>query len=212
MAAEPAGRVVAGMVTKAYMLTLVLIRPGTTDYDIQERIQGNLDIPLSDAGSREVAELAAKLKPQELSVIYAPETQPAEQTARLLSKALEVRLRNLDGIDNIDLGLWQGMTVAEVRRKQPKVYRQWQEQPETVCPPNGEPLFQAEERLRPAIAKLLRRHPEGAVGVVVAEPMRNLVRRLLTHAPLGDLWRATQEHEAVEVLTVDPETVFQAIN
>ncbi len=45
-------------------------------------------------------------------------------------------------MQNLNLGLWQGMQVAEVRHKQPKVYRQWQEQPENVCPPDGEMIEQ----------------------------------------------------------------------
>ena len=39
-------------------------------------------------------------------------------------------------------GLWQGMIIDEVKRKQPKVYKQWQEHPENVCPPEGEMLAQ----------------------------------------------------------------------
>ena len=32
------------------MLQLILIRPGSTDYDVQERIQGSLDMPLNERG------------------------------------------------------------------------------------------------------------------------------------------------------------------
>ena len=54
-------------------------------------------------------------------------------------------------MQNLNLGLWQGMQVSEVRYKQPKVYRQWQEQPENVCPPEGEMIEQAEQRIRTAM-------------------------------------------------------------
>ena len=37
------------------MVQIVLIRPGSTDYDEQGRIQGTLDIPLNEQGTREVA-------------------------------------------------------------------------------------------------------------------------------------------------------------
>ena len=36
------------------MVQIVLIRPGSTDYDEQGRIQGTLDIPLNDQGADEV--------------------------------------------------------------------------------------------------------------------------------------------------------------
>ena len=43
------------------MTQVVLIRPGATAYDEQNRVQGVLDIPLSDRGRAEVARLAERL-------------------------------------------------------------------------------------------------------------------------------------------------------
>jgi len=43
-------------------LHLVLIRPGSTDYDVQERILGSLDIPLNAQGAAEAAETAERLR------------------------------------------------------------------------------------------------------------------------------------------------------
>jgi len=43
------------------MTQVVLIRPGATVYDEQNRVQGALDLPLSERGWAEVAELAEKL-------------------------------------------------------------------------------------------------------------------------------------------------------
>ena len=88
------------------------------------------------------------------------------QSAEILSKDLDARMKKLDRMQNLNLGLWQGMQVSEVRHKQPKVYRQWQEQPENVCPPDGEMIEQAEQRIRTAMNKLLRRHKDGVIGLV----------------------------------------------
>ena len=108
---------------------------------------------------------------------------------------------------NLDHGLWQGMLIDEVRLKQPKVYRQWQDRPRDTCPPGGEMLDQATERVRAAMAKLLKRHKDGVIGVVVPEPLASLVRCLLNHDELGDLWKATSEHGPWEVIEVQPEAL-----
>jgi phosphoserine phosphatase len=189
------------------MLQIVLIRPGTTDYDQQERIQGTLDIPLNDRGRAEVAQVVEQLHDKGIEVVYAAASLPAEETARVLAKGLKVKYRKLEKMQNLDEGLWQGMLVQDVRHKQPKVYRQWQEQPENVCPPQGEMLGQADDRVRAAMAKLLKRHKEGVIGVVVPEPLLSLVRRFITHGALGDLWKPTNGHGGWEVLQVQPEAV-----
>jgi probable phosphoglycerate mutase len=41
------------------MSTAILIRPGETDFDQQSRIQGGLDLPLSETGRQQVRELIA---------------------------------------------------------------------------------------------------------------------------------------------------------
>jgi broad specificity phosphatase PhoE len=188
------------------MLQLVLIRPGSTDYDAQDRIQGTLDIPLNEKGHAEVAQLIEHLRDKGIETVYAPVSQHSEQTARAIADSLGLRLKKLDRLQNLNQGLWQGMPVKDVRRKQPRVYRQWQEQPESVCPPDGEMLCQADERVRAAVAKLLKRHKDGTIALVVPEPLLSLVRRFVTHGELGDLWKATNGHPRWEVLQVEPET------
>ncbi|MGA2066795.1 MAG: histidine phosphatase family protein [Thermoguttaceae bacterium] len=187
------------------MLRIVLIRPGTTDYDVEERIQGALDIPLNAQGLSEVAALVDQLKGQGIETIYASPSQPARQTSEILAKGLGLRVKRLVRMKNLDHGLWQGLPIGEVRHKQPKVYRQWQEQPENVCPPEGEMLSQAQERVRACLGKLLRRHKEGVVvAMVVPEPLASLVRHFVKNDELGDLWKALGSHGRWEILEVEP--------
>src|SRR5688572_10473919 len=120
------------------MLQIVLIPPGTTDFDEQGRIQGTLDIPLNEQGRQQVERMIGELTPLGIDTIYCSDSLPAAQTAETLAEALEARLKKLTNMQNLDQGLWQGMLVEEVRLKQPTVYRQWQEQPDCVCPPDGE--------------------------------------------------------------------------
>jgi broad specificity phosphatase PhoE len=187
------------------MVKIILIRPGSTDFDQQRRIQGTLDVPLNEEGNAEVARLIEALRPMGLEALYAPGCQPALATAKAIAAALGLRLRKLERMQNLDHGLWQGMLIDEVRLRQPKVYRQWQEIPQCICPPGGEMLDHAAGRVRAAMSKLLKRHKDGVIGLVIPEPLASLVRCLLNHAELGDLWKATSEHGRWEVIEVRPE-------
>jgi len=189
------------------MVKIILIRPGSTDYDQQRRIQGTLDVPLNEQGSAEVASLIDALRPLKLAAVYAPGCQPAQATAKAIAEAFDVKFKRLDRMRNVDHGLWQGMLIDEVRLKQPKVYRQWQERPRYICPPEGEMLDHATDRVRACLTKLLKRHKSGAIGLVVSEPLASLVRCLLNHDELGDLWKASSEHGPWEILEVEPEVL-----
>jgi phosphoserine phosphatase len=189
------------------MIQILLIRPGATEYDQQGRVQGTLDIPLCEDGRQEVESLVSELGGQPIAAIYASPCQSAQQTAESLGEARSVKVKTLDKLPNLDHGLWQGMLVSDVKAKQPRVYRQWQEQPETVCPPQGETIGTAKQRVLAALAKLLKKHkPDDVVALVVPEPLASVIRHVVRHDQLGDLWQCsvgTAKWELIEV----PETV-----
>ncbi len=188
------------------MLRIALIRPGSTAFDQQARIQGTLDVPLDEQGAAEVAQLVDQLRPLGLEVVYTSASQAAVQTAQTIAESLGIPCKKLENMQNLDHGLWQGMLIEDVRRLQPKVYRQWQECPRSVCPPQGEMLDEAEKRIRQAVGKLLRRHKEGSIGLVVPEPLASLVGGIVAHQQLGDLWKASCDHGSWQLLEV-PATV-----
>ena len=185
------------------MPTIVLIHPGSTDFDEQGRIQGTLDVPLNPRGDGEVAQLARDLQDRGIEAVYCSNCEPAIETASQVAEALDVKLKKIDGLRNLDHGLWQGLRVDEVKQKQPKIYRQWQEQPERICPPQGETLEEARKRVQGALKKLLKRHQKGTIGLVVPEPLCRLVRSELSQTELGNLWTAGDAHGQWEVIEVD---------
>lgn len=186
------------------MLQIVLIRPGSTDFDQQGRIQGTLDIPLNEQGTREVEQIVQEIRPLGIEAMYCGPCQSATQTASALSDALGVKLKKIDALRNIDHGLWQGLLIEDVKRKQPKVFRQWQEQPETVCPPEGEMLAEAQLRIEAALAKILKKHPQGTIALVMPEPLASVMRSGLSHSEVGDLWKGGTVCGKWEVITLAP--------
>jgi probable phosphoglycerate mutase len=176
-----------------------------TEYDQQGRIQGTLDIPLCEEGRREVDAAIEKLRVQPLDAIYSSPCQSAEQTAEALGQVFGIKPKRLDGLQNLDQGLWQGMLIEDVKKKQPKVYRQWQEQPETICPPQGETLGAAKERVQAVVAKLLKKHKsEGVVAIVAPEPLASVFCNGLRHDEWGDLWQSKESAATWEMLDVQP--------
>jgi len=186
------------------MVQVILIRPGASEYVEQGRIQGTIDMPLSQHGADEVATLARELAGRGIETIYTGTCHPTLETATAIAEALDVKLKKLKYMQNLDHGLWQGMLIDEVRRKQPTVYRQWQDQPDSICPPQGETLSEARSRVEEALAKILKKHKSGVIGLVLPEPLASLVRAKLTQRELGDLWEAEVEHGGYETLEVEP--------
>jgi len=186
------------------MLRIVLIRPGSTDFDEQGRIKGTLDMPLSDKGLRQAEQAAEALAHAEIEVVYSAPCQSALQTAETIADRLEVKVKCVDTLHNLDHGLWHGKLIEEVKQCQPKVYRMWQEQPETVCPPEGETLAAARLRVQKTLKRLLKKHKRGVLGIVVSEPLASILRCCLRPGDLGDLWKSECDSGAWENIDIEP--------
>ena len=160
------------------MPQVILIRPGCTDFDDQNRIQGSIELPLNQKGQEQLQEVVDRLRDTPMEVIYSSPAQPARCTAEAIAAELGVPVKLKDELRNLDQGLWEGLQVDEVRFKYPKVFRQWQESPETICPPEGETIPEAVERVREVLRKPIRRID--CFGVVVSEPLATLLYCALT--------------------------------
>src|SRR5262249_47977314 len=131
----------------------------------------------------------------------------AAETAEIIAGRLELKHKTIDRLQNVNLGLWQGLLVEEVRVKQPKVYKQWQEHPETIQPPDGEMLAAATERAMEAIEKLARKHRSGSIALVISEPLASLVQHRIQGTAWSDLWQTANGCGRIETMMFDKDAI-----
>lgn len=162
-------------------LIVDLIRPGCTLYDEQNRVQGILDIPLSARGLAEAEKLAQQLAASPIEAVYCGPGSSVMATAELICQPLGLRPRRLESLHNLDQGLWQGLQYDEIRRRNIKLYRQWLEDPWTICPPHGETIETAVERVRETLKPVLKRHRRQEMALVVGHPLVEIVAAYLRH-------------------------------
>ena len=178
------------------MCQLVLIRPGATVYDEQNRLQGILDIPLSERGHGEVTRMVPMLAQTldgalAVGLVLRARRERRFERPRSSARRWESARNELDEFRNLDQGLWQGLQIDEIKRRNTKLFRQWIEDPETICPPQGETFENAMGRIKAAFRPLLRRHHDESIGLVVAEPLASMVASYLRCEPrvqLDERW------------------------
>ena len=189
------------------MLRLIIVRPGSTDFDEQGRIKGTLDVPLSESGARQVRETADALDAEHIDSIYTGPCKAARQTAEELAAHAGAKIKVIDNLHNLDLGLWSGRLIEDLKVHQPRVFRQWQDHPETICPPGGETVEVAQQRLRKAVCRIVRKHRQGTVALVLMEPAAALVRSWLLATNVGDLWKAESSCGKWDSIDLEPKAV-----
>ena len=156
-------------------LQIVLVKPGATEFDAQGRIVGTLDVPLSDSGIDQARSAAAELSNLDITAVYSGPCLAAQQTAVEITAHSRVRPRVEAKLKNVDMGLWQGRELEELKCNQPRFVRQWQDNPEQICPPEGETLMDVRPRVDAFLKRISRKHKSGVVVVVVADPLASVI-------------------------------------
>ena len=170
------------------MPTLYVLQTGQTTWEADSRIEPVEGAPLSERGLQAAADVAQELSKHDIVALYACGGQAETQTAQLLAEQAGVKVRLAGGLRELDYGLWQGLTIEEIRRRHPKLYRQWVESPATVRPPGGETLSEARDRLRSVLRRIIHRHKRGSALLVLRPVMFALFRCLAEGRELEDLW------------------------
>jgi hypothetical protein len=163
---------------------VVIVRPGENEYDRNGIVQGALDVPLNATGVAEIENIKDLLWSIDApKVWYASPTEPALQTALAIEDVVKVSMVELDGLHNVDFGLWQGTRWNELFRQYPRLEKCWSECPEAIRPPDGEAITDAVARVTKCLKRPLKRGI--SFGIVVPEPLAAIVRSVVTGEPLA---------------------------
>ena len=163
------------------MTSIVLIPWAQTDWGESGRLATRTPLPLNETGARQAVAWANALAGRELAAVYCGEEPNARETAKVLAERAEVRLKEISGLEEIDVGLWEGLTAEQVESRFPKLYKRWVEDPVSVCPPHGEPVGQACERVVEAVLRITRKHKGATVGIVLGPIALAATRSHLEH-------------------------------
>ena len=132
---------------------LVMWRHGETDYNATGRMQGHLDALLTDVGRNQARFAVPALARFSPDIVVTSDLRRAMDTATTFTDQAGVPLRVDKRLRETNLGLWQGMTSAEVDDQWPGARQIWQTDP-TWTPPGGESRLEVAARAQEVVADL----------------------------------------------------------
>lgn len=136
-------------------MKIFLIRHGQTDWNVQGRIQGQKDIALNEAGEQQARLLAEGMQSRRVTQIYCSRQKRAIQTAAAIGSRQQVEVHIVEGLEEVNFGYWEGMTMEEIQKNYPKEYENWCVNPLEARPPGGETQMQVLERASKVVDEIL---------------------------------------------------------
>ena len=133
-------------------MLVFFVRHGLTDWNIQRRFQGTCDIPLNDAGVAQAQTAAARCGQLGFERIYHSTLLRAAQTAEIVAGSCGAPLIPWRGFNEVCLGVFQGLNHQEAKALYPEAYAHYFADRINAAPPEGESLYQLQQRALAALS------------------------------------------------------------
>lgn len=184
------------------MTTLLLIRHGQTNWNIEGRYTGQSDIPLNETGQEQARHLAERLRDAPPEVIITSDLRRASQTANIIASVCEAPIHTDARLREINQGVWEGMLFPDIKAQFAKEFAARQANPLTVSAPNGETVGQVRDRVLDAVKDMAQKYPNRRVAVVAHGLVLALIKTHAYNHPIAKVWDLippNAESEEIEV-------------
>ncbi|MGM9972441.1 MAG: alpha-ribazole phosphatase [Clostridiaceae bacterium] len=192
-------------------MKLFLIRHGQTDWNIKGKIQGSSDIELNDIGVKQAEELSKKLLAENYSFskIYSSYQKRAAKTAEILSENTNIEYITIDGIKEMNFGLWEGLSWSEVKDKYPSEYEEWFIKRRYTKTPKGESYQDMLDRVLMAIYKIINENSENVV-IVTHSAVIMSIQCYLTNTSFDQMTKFKTDNGSV--IEIDSDLLIEKLN
>lgn len=179
-------------------MKLFLIRHGQTDWNLKGKLQGSYDSELNETGIAQAEELGKKLLESnyKFSKIYSSRQKRTIRTAQILSETISVDYIQIKGLEEINLGEWEGLSWKEVEGKFPVEYREWSINRRYTKTPKGESYQDMLERVLAALHRIINENCEN-VAIVTHSGVIMSLQCYITNTPFNDMGKFKTDNTSI---------------
>ena len=185
------------------MTRIFLIRHGETEWNRQNRLQGNSNIHLSKEGYHQAITLADHPPFQHVDAIYSSDLARAMETASIIAERFNLGVKMMPALREMNFGDWEGREISELVKNFPEDFGKFFTAPERCHPPHGETFLECQARVMIGIREIIAEHENQNVIVVSHGAVIRLVLGAALDMPIHKIWAISQSNVAVNIMRVD---------
>ena len=159
---------------------IIAIRHGETAWNVNTRIQGQLDIGLNETGRWQAHRVALALAGEPIAALYSSDLLRAWDTALSISNATGLAVQTVEGLRERSFGMFEGKTFHEIEAQWPDQALRWRQREPAFEPGGGESLLRFRERITLTVQTLAAQHPGEQILMVAHGGVMDVLYRAAT--------------------------------
>ncbi|MDR3254178.1 MAG: histidine phosphatase family protein [Synergistaceae bacterium] len=183
-----------------------LVRHGETAWNKEFRYQGISDVPLDDEGLEQARRVGLRLSLVPADRVLTSPLSRARRTTEIIMEhnPSSAEITTKKELVEISFGIWEGLTVSEIKEIDGDTFSKWRETPFFCVPEGGESLSDVFGRSKTFADELIEAGSPGEDTFVVAHGgvIRALAAVLLGFDRIDLLWRMRFDNCSVTVIDI----------
>jgi 2,3-bisphosphoglycerate-dependent phosphoglycerate mutase len=165
----------------------IFIRHGETDWNRQQRFQGQIDVPLNALGREQAARLAQRLAGEAPQLMVSSDLLRTRETSAPLAQAWAQAPQLDAGLREQHFGIFEGLDVPTIKAQHGALWQRWLEHDGDFALPGGESLRQFHQRVIAAVRALAEAHAGKQLAVVTHGGVLDMLWRTAHGLPITGL-------------------------
>jgi len=160
---------------------LYLVRHGELVTSKEWRYVGQMDVELNETGKKQIQNLSSRLSSEQIEMIFSSDLTRTIESAEIIGNKLEIINEPISELREINLGVWEGLTLEEIEESFPEDLVKRSEDIKDFRIINGESFSDVKKRVIPKLKDII----EGNVSKRILVIAHGGVNRIIIADALG---------------------------
>ena len=176
------------------MTTIYLTRHGQTEWNVEGRMQGSLDSPLTAVGEEHARLLGERLADIKIDYFYSSPSERAYHTAQLIRGDRDLEILTDDRLKEINMGDWEGKLANEIEKEDLELFHSFWYNPQLYISKTGESFHEVKARVTPFLEEIITKHPKDHIMIVTHTVVLKTLMAYFDERPIEKLWEPPFMH------------------
>ncbi len=179
---------------------LYLVRHGELVTSKEWRYVGHSDVELNETGKKQIRNLSNRLSSEQIDMIFSSNLKRTIESAKIIGNKLELINEPISELKEIDLGVWEGLTLEEIEDKYPADLLKRSEDIKDFRVSNGESFSDVKKRVIPKIMDIVKKNIGKRILVVSHGGVNRIIIADALGLDINNISRLEQNYACLNII------------
>ena len=179
---------------------LYLVRHGELVTSKEWRYVGQMDVELNETGKKQIQNLSSRLSSEQIEMIFSSDLTRTIESAEIIGNKLEIINEPISELREINLGVWEGLTLEEIEESFPEDLVKRSEDIKDFRIINGESFSDVTKRVIPKIMGIIEDNAGKRILVIAHGGVNRIIIADALGLDINNIPRLEQNYACLNII------------